>query len=181
MLRPVCNRAYLDRFLLCGNDVQLHQTRLRRGSHHGDRGLRGWIHVFYQCQKQTVGDVWGKVESLRGPFLFAFLTYLHSDFAGGSVDPALHVLLERWTFLHYLIAYEAEFAALSELGDLLVKGAIFEVEFQVVHDDAVFDYLLQVTIGERVGVEVAQDEEAEGNAFDVADGNGIGGCCDENK
>ena len=41
-----------------------------------------------------------------------------------------------------------------------------------------------------MGVEVAQDEEAEGNAFDVADGNGIGGCCvgqekdaarDENK
>jgi len=62
-------------------------------------------------------------------------------------------------------------------GDLLVKGAAFEVAFQVVHDDAVFDYLLQVAVGERLGVEVAKDEESEGEAFDVADGNGIGGCC----
>ena len=34
------------------------------------------------------------------------------------VNPALTVVLERWPFLHYLVANQAKRAVLSEFGDL---------------------------------------------------------------
>src|SRR6185437_10654764 len=127
---------------------------------HRDSSFPVRIHILKQRVEESVANVRGKIQVFSRLLFLSLFHCAYRDLSGSSVNPAFAVLLERWSFLHNLIAYQTKRAVLSEFGDLIVDRSVFKTELHVADNETgifVFHNLLQFSIGDDLAIRIAEN------------------------
>ena len=150
-----------------GDELQLHEPRLRGDREHRHRRLRRLRgDVLEQSEDHSVREVVGQLEVILDHLLLAVLGVADRDLAAGA-DGGLHRHLERRTLLHHVVAHEPEALSLGVDGGLVVRGAVLEAEAEARRHAISVRGLDQVAVGELRPVERVEREEAVRQPFRV--------------
>jgi len=120
--------------------------------------------------------IWRQVEVFGHHLLLAIVAgAVDRDLARGTVDQDFHRMLERRALLHQVVAQEPEVTALGKDGGFVVDRAIPEVEHQSAGYPIATGDLNEITIGEGVSRERAQNQKTVDHTLGVANSNRLRG------
>jgi len=130
----------------------------------------GRKNVEQKVRRQSVGDVWRKVEMLYGPLP---VSSFGGNLADGRVDQNVDWLWKRGSMLGMMVPHQPKGATLREHCIVLVHGAVPKAKDKLGGDHIPANSLCNLARGDRCAVHGLKSEEAVCRALSIANVNRV--------